>query len=275
MIVDTHTHVVSTDETRYPMQCTATDPADPGAWPLRTRVTADELERAMTAAGVARACLVQGYAAYRFDNRYTVASAEAWPRRFVSVCALDPEDADALAALEALARSPRVGGLRLTSGGLLGGRGLDSPGSQRLWDAAERLGLVVSILSLPDGLEAVAASARARPHHPVVLDHCGFVEVVEDFERLASLAPLRNVHLKVSSRVLVQGDPASIVRRLADRFGAGRLMWGSDFPASDARRYADWVELARAGTKELNEEEAADFLADTALRLWPAWAGPA
>ena len=29
MIVDSHTHVVSGDERRYPMQCTATDPADP------------------------------------------------------------------------------------------------------------------------------------------------------------------------------------------------------------------------------------------------------
>jgi predicted TIM-barrel fold metal-dependent hydrolase len=124
-------------------------------------------------------------------------------------------------------------------------------------------------------LDAVAAAARARPRHPVVLDHCGFVDVVGAFERLAALAPLENVHLKVSSRVLVQGDPASIVRRLADRFGAGRLMWGSDFPASDARDYRGWVELARAGARQLSAEEAGLFLGDTALRLWPELAEPA
>ena len=160
-------------------------------------------------------------------------------------------------------------GLRLTSGAMLGGRGLVSPGSQRLWDAAERLGLAVLILSLPDGLDAVVAAAGARPRHPVVVDHCGFVDVVEDLERLAPFVALENVYLKVSSRVLVQGDPAWIVRRLADRFGAGRLMWGSDFPASDARSYREWVELGRASVKQLAEEEAGLFLGGTALRIWP------
>ena len=92
MIVDTHTHVVSTDLARYPLQCSATDPEDASGWPLRARLDARELASEMERHGVARACLVQGFAAYRFDNRYTVEAADADPGRFVSVCALDLAD---------------------------------------------------------------------------------------------------------------------------------------------------------------------------------------
>ena len=274
MIVDSHTHVVSGDERRYPMQCTATDPADPSSWPLYARVTAAELAAEMSPCGVDRACLVQGFAAYRFDNRYTIAAAETDPTRFVSVCALDTRNPESPAQLEALARNPRMRGLRLVSGFTEGDEGLGGPGAQRLWDAADALGLVVVAFTLGGQLETFAAAARAHSPHPVVLDHCGFIDVIADFERLASLAPLENVCLKVSSRVLVQNDPARIVRRLADHFGAGRLLWGSDYPASHERSYREWVELARASTRELSPDETGRFLGGTALQLWPELDAP-
>jgi predicted TIM-barrel fold metal-dependent hydrolase len=269
MIVDTHTHVVSSDERRYPLQCSATDPADPSSWPLHARITAEELAREMASCSVERACLVQGYAAYRFDNRYTVEATETQPDRFVSVCALDSEDPNAPADLERLAEHPRMRGVRLVSGFMEGDAGLGGDGAQRLWEAANELGLLVVAFTLGDQLDALAASARLHREHPVILDHCGFVDVIEDLDRMAALAPLENVHLKVSSRVLVQNDPACIVRQLADRFGAGRLLWGSDFPASHERSYREWVELAWTSTSRLSADETDRFLGGTALQLWP------
>lgn len=270
MIVDTHTHVVSADEGRYPLLCTTTDAADPSSWPVYARVSAEELASEMADCGVERACLVQGFAAYRFDNRYTVAAAESDPTRFVSVCALDTQDPEAAAQLESLAAAnPRMRGVRLVSGFMQGDPGLASPGTQHVWEAADGLGLVVVAFTLGDQLENFAAGARSHAQRPVVLDHCGFIDVLEDFDRLAPLAPLENVHLKVSTRVLVQGDPARIVRRLADHFGAARLLWGSDYPASHERSYPEWVELARASTSHLSKDEANRFLGGTALKLWP------
>jgi L-fuconolactonase len=269
MIVDTHTHVVSSDERRHPLQCTATDPADPSSWPLHARITAEELAREMSSCGVERACLVQGYAAYRFDNRYTVEAAETQPDRFVSVCAVDSEDPNAPEDLERLAEHPRMRGVRLVSGFMEGEAGLGGAGAQRLWEAANELGLVVVAFTLGDQLDALAASARLHRQYPVILDHCAFLDVIGDFERLAALAPLENVHLKVSSRVLVQNDPARIVRQLADCVGAGRLLWGSDYPASHEHSYREWVELARTSTSGLSEAETDRFLGGTALELWP------
>ena len=93
--------------------------------------------------------------------------------------------------------------------------------------------------------------------------------MVKDFQSLAPIVRLENVYLKVSTRVLSQAPPARIVRQLADHFGAERLMWGSDYPASHERSYREWVELARAATGELSEDEADRFLSGTALELWP------
>ena len=269
MIIDTHTHVVSADEERYPLQCSPTEAADPTSWPLHARVTAEELAAEMRACGVDRACLVQGWAAYRFDNRYTLQAAESDPSRFVSVCALDTQDPQAAARLEAMAAHQRLRGVRLVSGFIGAGDGLASAGAQQVWDAADRIGLVVVAFTLGNQLESLAEAARRHGDHPVVLDHCGFVDVVKDFERLDPLARLEHVYLKVSTRVLNQGQPAHTVRRLADRFGAGRLMWGSDFPASHDRSYREWVALARAGAGRLSEDETDQFLGGTALQLWP------
>jgi L-fuconolactonase len=69
--------------------------------------------------------------------------------------------------------------------------------------------------------------------------------------------------------VLVQSDPARIVRQLADCFGAERLMWGSDYPASHEQSYSDWLQLAQASTSKLSSEETERFLGATALQLWP------
>lgn len=269
VIIDTHTHVVSTDEQRFPLVCVATEPDDPSAWPLHARISAVELAAEMEACGVGRACLVQGFAAYRFDNRYTVEAAEARPDRFVSVCALDSQDPQSPVQLEALSAHPRLRGVRLVTGFMEEDEGLEGEGAQRIWDAADRLGLVVVAFAFAPQLEALTRAARLHAARPVVLDHCGFLDLTREFERLEPLAALENVHLKVSSRVLVQDDPARLVRRLADRFGAARLMWGSDFPASHERSYRDWVELARAGAERLSDDEADRFLGATALELWP------
>lgn len=275
MIVDTHTHVVSADEGRHPLQCTATDPDDPSAWPRFARVTAEELEREMAACGVDRACLVQGYAAYRFDNRYAVDAAERAPDRFVSVCAVDITDPEAPEQLAALARSPRMRGVRIVSGFSEDDPTLDGPEARHVWDVAERLGIVVVAFALGDRVGGLAQAARAHPAHPVVLDHCGFVDVARELDRLETLVGLENVFLKVSTRVLVQSDPDAIVDRLADRFGVDRLLWGSDYPASHERSYRDWVELARTSSRHLRSDQTERFLAGTALALWPELRGDA
>jgi L-fuconolactonase len=63
-------------------------------------------------------------------------------------------------------------------------------------------------------------------------------------------------------------DPALVVRQMADRFGAGRLMWGSDVGQSVKWSYAAKVEHARAAARLLRPAEREDFLHATAARIY-------
>jgi predicted TIM-barrel fold metal-dependent hydrolase len=80
------------------------------------------------------------------------------------------------------------------------------------------------------------------------------------------------VHFKFTEidldRLRDQGaDPADFIRRLADRFGAERLMWGSDLGQSEAP-YDEKSAMARASAAALSADERHAFLFGTADRLY-------
>ncbi|MEW6268102.1 MAG: amidohydrolase family protein [Thermodesulfobacteriota bacterium] len=113
----------------------------------------------------------------------------------------------------------------------------------------------------------------------VALDHCGFPDLRggPPFERargLLDLAELPNLRLKVTSHVLEQCEatedgPAAFVDVLARRFGAERLLWGSDYSQTHDRPYGDLVELGRSAAAHLGVAGRERFLGATALELWP------
>ena len=63
--------------------------------------------------------------------------------------------------------------------------------------------------------------------------------------------------------------PAAFVEVLAQRFGADRLMWGSDYSQTHDRPYADCVALARRAADRLSAPQRDWFLGKTALAMWP------
>ena len=88
MIIDTHTHVVSSDKVKHPL--------DPGAraGPRRSAITEDLIAE-MDRAGVDGATLVQPNATYGLDNSYQCDSAKQYAPRTVAVGILDPAAPDA------------------------------------------------------------------------------------------------------------------------------------------------------------------------------------
>jgi L-fuconolactonase len=62
--------------------------------------------------------------------------------------------------------------------------------------------------------------------------------------------------------------PARIVRRMADSFGAGRLVWGSDVGQSLRWSYAEKAAMGRAAAEYLTPAERALFLHDNAARIY-------
>ena len=64
---------------------------------------------------------------------------------------------------------------------------------------------------------------------------------------LLALADHPGLHLKVTSHVLeaAGAHAAAFVELLVDRFGAERLVWGSDYPQTHDRSYAELVSLGK------------------------------
>jgi predicted TIM-barrel fold metal-dependent hydrolase len=120
---------------------------------------------------------------------------------------------------------------------------------------------------------------RRFPQATVALDHCGFPDLRDGppFARaqaLFDLASFDNLRVKVTSLVLGQveragGSPRDFVKYLAERFGAARLMWGSDYSQTHFRDYAGLVRLGHEAASSLQAKDREAFLGGTALEIWP------
>jgi predicted TIM-barrel fold metal-dependent hydrolase len=56
---------------------------------------------------------------------------------------------------------------------------------------------------------------------------------------------------------------------MLDRFGATRLMWGSNFPATHDRPLKEQLALAREDLSFASAEEQRWLFGETALSFWP------
>jgi predicted TIM-barrel fold metal-dependent hydrolase len=270
LVVDTHTHVVSDDEDAYPLH-----PRDlTGAWYREDPCSVERLLSLMDASGVDRVVLVQGMSAYGTDNSYTHDSARRHPDRCTSVAFIDLRAPDPEVELRRLVEVEGMRGLRWVS--LFDGQSLEEPAA--VWDAIAELGIPVVVTILADALPGLADAIPRLPAVPLALDHCGFADFAAGVpDELAELARFPNLHLKVSSNVLESAEPHGDVRDLvgdlAARFGAGRLMWGSDYSQTHDRPYPELVARQRHAASRLPDADRESYLGGTALRLWPELAG--
>ncbi|MEX2267109.1 MAG: amidohydrolase family protein [Acidimicrobiia bacterium] len=264
MHIDTHVHVISEDEERFPL-----DPSGvTGAWYRDDPCSVERLLRLMDDAGVDAAVLVQAISAYRHDNRYCAESARRFPERCTSVACIDVTASDPIAAARQVVRDEAMRGIRwvaITDGGLQEPRGL--------WDEIATLEVPVVVTILAHRLAELAATIPNIPSVPLALDHCAFADFSHGVpDELSALAVFPNLYLKVSSNALdlmaAHGDPAEVVAELAGRFD-GRLMWGSDYSQTHDRPYGELVEWGRAATAKLSPEHRAGYLGDNAVMMWP------
>jgi L-fuconolactonase len=278
VIVDTHVHVVAADRERYPLHPTGIS-LD---WFREAPVRVEEFLELMTAAGVDRAVLVQPMSAYSFDNRYVIDSARRYSDRLASVVIVDTLD-DPAGRLRIMA-DEGVSGVRLFAIRNPSLSRLDSPNALGLCEVAAELDLCVIVTILSNQLPELRAVLERFPDVTVTLDHCGFPDLsggppYAKAAALFELASVSNLNLKVSCHLLEQaeaaGDPRDLVDQLAATYGADRLLWGSDFPQTHDRSYAELVELGRTACSRLSLADQRRFLGENALRLWPRLGGAA
>ena len=282
MIVDTHTHVVAVDRERWPL-----NPAGVGSdWYTQDPVPVEDLAQVTRDAGVDAVVLVQAYGAYTYDNTYVVDAAAHDLTRLVSIGIIDAEAPDALDTLRALADRPGFTGIRLFPLADPSGpqpEWLDDPRTFPVWEMCAELGLRIVVCMLPPNFPRLRRVLEQFPDQAVVLDHCGFADVsggppYANAGELFACAAYPNLHLKVTSGVLESAeqdgrDPRDLVDRLAAEFGAGRMVWGTDYPQTRDRPYADLVALGRHACERLTPADADRVLGGTAVRLWPELAG--
>ena len=105
LIIDTHEHIYSPDEKRYP---TIEKPLRPP----KGKGALEDLEQQSRANGVDAVCAIQTSTFYRFDNRYILDSSKANPDWVAGVCTLNPDDPRSPSLLARHVREHGVRGMR-------------------------------------------------------------------------------------------------------------------------------------------------------------------
>jgi L-fuconolactonase len=274
LIVDTHVHVVAPDQRAYPRQLPA-ETAPQFGW-VRTDFSAESLLAAMDDAGIDHAMLVQAYNAYRSDNRYAADMAEKYANRFTLVVCQDPRDADAGNKLDYWVKERGAVALRIMFQEPDSSFRVDDERALRLLARAEALGIPACLYMWFDQVPRVKGLLERFPKLVVALDHMANPVLdegppYESIRPLLDLAAYPNLYLKFSSATLNRSlkgrsTPREFFGLVLERFGAERLMWGTNFPMDNVRNARGLLEHAR---------EQLSFLPDavfgkTATTLWPA-----
>jgi L-fuconolactonase len=146
--------------------------------------------------------------------------------------------------------------------------------------AVAAAGLCYDLVVLPHQIAAATYAAAAVPDLTLVLDHAGKPPIasgeVEPWAAaIRALAAQPNAMCKLSGLVTEAAPGAQpqafvpFVDEILGAFGAGRLMFGSDWPVCLlACTYADVVGLARTLLAGLSDAERAAVFASTAARVY-------
>ncbi len=285
MLVDTHVHVIAEDRERYPLQPSRVQPGGAAStWYEESSVTVEQLAEHMRSAGVDRATLVQAKTAYGHNNDYAADSASLYPETFAAVCSIDVLADDAIERLRYWVRERGMAGVRLFTATESGGTWLDGPKADAVWGEAASLEVPICIFQMDRGaLPQLKRLLKRLPTVPVALDHLSKVgpehgPPFDEARALFDLAELPNLYLKLSvvnldGLVRAGADSRAFLEQLFDAFGARRVMWGTNFPATHDRGYEALMEAGKEALSFLSPPDQDWVFGETALSLWPQLRG--
>jgi predicted TIM-barrel fold metal-dependent hydrolase len=165
-----------------------------------------------------------------------------------------------------------------------GGRNMEAlvdPRSFPVWEHAREKGVAIALSTVGRGFEQIRFLCQRFPQVKVILDHAGSAKLDDgppfaQAQQVFDLADLRNLYLKITSNTFVlakqgKATPAAYFTKLVSVFGADRLAWGSNQPAS-AGTMTELVDMAKSGLAALKPADRAMIFSGTAKRLYPALA---
>jgi predicted TIM-barrel fold metal-dependent hydrolase len=278
--VDIHSHVISSDQKNYPRAPLFGVQSE---WSKSRPIDIDGLVKMMDEAKVDKAALVHAPTCYGYDNSYVCDSIKKYPGRFTVVGSVDVMQPDAPATLRKW-MDRGLTGLRLFTGGGTGAfdtTDLDNPQSFPAWVFCGEVGIPICIQTGAAALAQVAGLAKRFPKTKIILDHLARPDIKDGSPyngalSLFAMGAFENIYLKVTPRVFEmtkEGKATSetFFAKLVSVFGARRLAWGSNCPATAGTMAAN-LEHAKSGLSSLSTHDQAWIFAKTAQTLYPTLA---
>ena len=278
-LIDIHPHIVSKDTTRYPITPIGGTRSE---WSKERSATLEELICAMDEARVDKAAIVHSSTTYGFNNDYVVDAVAQYPKRFTGVFSVDVTQPDAAERMRHwYARG--MTGMRIYARGSTikeAWLALDDPRTFAAWECAGELGISVAtnMHGTGPGLEQLKTTLRRFPKVKLVVDHLGRppaedgppYNAAKDYYTLADFP---NVYLKFTPsalKTIIKGkaDADTLLPKLVGVFGANRIAWGSNFPASPGSM-SDIVAASQRATRTLTDADREWIFASTAQILYP------
>lgn len=275
---DIHPHIISRDDARFPRAPLGGEQSD---WSRDRPVTIEDMVAAMDEAGIASSALVQAATCYGFDNSYVAHAIERFPDRFTGVGTIDVLAPDAVEVLKGWV-AQGITGLRLYTGGSklkFDFSWLDDPRSFPVWEYAGEAGIPICLQGRPPAFPIMVGLARRFPENRIILDHLARADTTDgppyaNAEPLFRLSDHANIFMKVTPRsfdlaVSGKASPETFFPRLVSEFGAQRIAFGSNYPASSGS-LKEITDRARASLASLSAEDRDWILGGTAERLYPS-----
>ena len=243
-MIDIHPHVIAEDTRRYPHAPLGGKQSD---WSRSRPVSFERMLTAMDEAGIAR------------------------PDRFAGVFSVDMLAPDASERIRHW-MSRGLTGLRVFIAGHTTAQEtrLDDPRSFSAWQCAVDAGLAVCVQLRAAGLPQLETLLQRFPQARVILDHMAR-PVVDDAGSLFALARYRNLFLKLTIHNVRDAGQAArgFLARVVEAFGASRIAWGSNYPASEGSLRSLLTE-ARSALDGVSDADREWIFSRTAQSLYPA-----
>ncbi|GAB5355767.1 hypothetical protein AAMO2058_000233700 [Amorphochlora amoebiformis] len=242
--IDSHIHVWGkTNDKDFPFD---NDPPEPLA---HGECTAEAFMEKASLKDVNGALIVQPIN-YMFDHTYVTSILKRYPSFFRGMALANPKvnPGEVDAYLDKLKTDGYIA-LRFNPY-LWEGSMADDAGKEIYAKAGEK-GMSVGVMcfkGLPNHIDDIKSLIQHSPKTSLIIDHWGFfrqpatggldpnTKINEDaWQQLLDLSRYPNVYVKLSALFRVSGDEKyhdlrPRLKQLVDKFGAKRLMWGSDYP---------------------------------------------
>lgn len=249
--------------------------------PIFCDFSPDDLAPLLARAGVRQTVLVQATDTVA-ETEFLLDLAERHDFVAGVVGWVDLSAADAIATIDRLRTNSRLKGLRPMLQNIEDTDWILRPDVQPALAHMAETGLRFDALIQPRHLPPMLDIARRHPGLKIVIDHIakpkmgnGRKPEADWVDGMQQLAACPNVWCKLSGMLTEIGpewkraDIAPFAATVLEAFGAGRIMWGSDWPVVNlAGDYERWIEAARALTADRSEAERAQIFGATAQRFY-------